>query len=624
MPAIPSHVPEPSRTDPALIRNFCIIAHIDHGKSTLADRMLQLTGVVDQRQMRAQYLDRMDIERERGITIKSQAVRLPWAPTEGADKGSTHILNMIDTPGHVDFTYEVSRSLAACEGTVLLVDAAQGIEAQTLANLYLAMENDLTIIPVLNKIDLPAAQPEKFAEELANLVGCEPDDVLRVSAKTGIGVDALLNKVVKEIPAPVGKADAPARAMIFDSVYDSYRGVVTYIRVIDGQLTKRERIRMMSTNATHELLEIGTNSPEMLGADGLGVGEVGYLITGVKDVRQSKVGDTITTLHKGATEALGGYKDPKPMVFSGLYPLDGSDYPELREALDKLQLNDAALVYEPETSAALGFGFRVGFLGLLHLDVIRERLEREFGLDLIATAPNVVYRVDMEDGSEHIVTNPSEFPEGKIDKVYEPVVRATILAPSEFIGSIMELCQTRRGTLLGMDYLSEDRVEIRYTLPLAEIVFDFFDQLKSKTRGYASLDYEPTGEVTSSLVKVDILLHGDKVDAFSAITHKDAAYAYGVRLVAKLRELIPRQAFEVPIQAAIGSRVIARETIRAIRKDVLAKCYGGDISRKRKLLEKQKEGKKRMKMVGSVEVPQEAFIAVLSSDDNGGGGKGKK
>ncbi|KPC85603.1 translation elongation factor 4 [Streptomyces coelicoflavus] len=622
MPAIPSHVPEPSRTDPALIRNFCIIAHIDHGKSTLADRMLQLTGVVEQRQMRAQYLDRMDIERERGITIKSQAVRLPWAPTH--DKGATHILNMIDTPGHVDFTYEVSRSLAACEGTILLVDAAQGIEAQTLANLYLAMENDLTIIPVLNKIDLPAAQPEKFAEELANLVGCDPDDVLKVSAKTGLGVEALLDKVVAEVPAPVGVKDAPARAMIFDSVYDSYRGVVTYVRVIDGQLNKRERIRMMSTNATHELLEIGTNSPEMLSADGLGVGEVGYLITGVKDVRQSKVGDTVTSMHKGATEALGGYKDPRPMVFSGLYPLDGSDYPELREALDKLLLNDAALVYEPETSAALGFGFRVGFLGLLHLDVIRERLEREFGLDLIATAPNVVYRVVMEDGTEVEVTNPSEFPEGKINEVYEPVVRATILAPTEFIGAIMELCQTRRGTLLGMDYLSEDRVEIRYTLPLAEIVFDFFDQLKSKTRGYASLDYEPTGEQTSSLVKVDILLHGDKVDAFSAITHKDQAYAYGVRLVAKLRELIPRQAFEVPIQAAIGSRVIARETIRAIRKDVLAKCYGGDISRKRKLLEKQKEGKKRMKMVGSVEVPQEAFIAVLSSDDSAGSGKGKK
>ncbi|GGX60019.1 translation elongation factor 4 [Streptomyces anandii] len=622
MPATPPHVPEPSRTDPALIRNFCIIAHIDHGKSTLADRMLQLTGVVEQRQMRAQYLDRMDIERERGITIKSQAVRLPWAPTH--DPGNTHILNMIDTPGHVDFTYEVSRSLAACEGTILLVDAAQGIEAQTLANLYLAMENDLTIIPVLNKIDLPAAQPEKFAEELANLIGCDPDEVLKVSAKTGLGVEALLDRAVEKIPAPVGVADAPARAMIFDSVYDSYRGVVTYVRVVDGQLNKRERIRMMSTGATHELLEIGTNSPEMLPADGLGVGEVGYLITGVKDVRQSKVGDTVTSQAKGAQEALGGYKDPKPMVFSGLYPLDGSDYPELREALDKLQLNDAALVYEPETSAALGFGFRVGFLGLLHLDVIRERLEREFGLDLIATAPNVVYRVIMEDGVEHTVTNPSEFPEGKIDEVYEPVVRATILAPTEFIGAIMELCQTRRGTLLGMDYLSEDRVEIRYTLPLAEIVFDFFDQLKSKTRGYASLDYEPTGEQSSTLVKVDILLHGDKVDAFSAITHKDQAYAYGVRLVAKLKELIPRQNFEVPVQAAIGSRVIARETIRAIRKDVLAKCYGGDISRKRKLLEKQKEGKKRMKMVGSVEVPQEAFIAVLSSDDSAGSGKGKK
>ncbi|MCX5396963.1 translation elongation factor 4 [Streptomyces sp. NBC_00102] len=624
MPATPTNVPAPSRTDPALIRNFCIIAHIDHGKSTLADRMLQLTGVVDQRQMRAQYLDRMDIERERGITIKSQAVRLPWAPTTAEGKGGTHILNMIDTPGHVDFTYEVSRSLAACEGTVLLVDAAQGIEAQTLANLYLAMENDLTIVPVLNKIDLPAAQPEKFSEELANLIGCQPEDVLKVSAKTGVGVDALLDRVVRDVPAPVGVADAPARAMIFDSVYDSYRGVVTYVRVVDGQLNKRERIRMMSTGATHELLEIGVSSPEMTPADGLGVGEVGYIITGVKDVRQSKVGDTITSLHGGATEALGGYKDPKPMVFSGLYPLDGSDYPDLREALDKLQLNDAALVYEPETSAALGFGFRVGFLGLLHLDVIRERLEREFGLDLIATAPNVVYRVTMEDGTEHTVTNPSEFPEGKIDSVHEPVVRATVLAPSEFIGAIMELCQNRRGTLIGMDYLSEDRVEIRYTLPLAEIVFDFFDQLKSKTRGYASLDYEPTGEQSAQLVKVDILLHGDKVDAFSAVTHKDKAYAYGVRLVAKLQKLIPRQNFEVPIQAAIGSRVIARETVRAIRKDVLAKCYGGDISRKRKLLEKQKEGKKRMKMVGNVEVPQDAFIAVLSTDEDGGDGKGKK
>ncbi|POX39082.1 elongation factor 4 [Streptomyces sp. Ru73] len=622
MPATPTNVPEPSRTDPALIRNFCIIAHIDHGKSTLADRMLQLTGVVEQRQMRAQYLDRMDIERERGITIKSQAVRLPWARTD-EENGQTHILNMIDTPGHVDFTYEVSRSLAACEGCILLVDAAQGIEAQTLANLYLAMEHDLQIIPVLNKIDLPAAQPEKFAAELANLVGCEPEDVLKVSAKTGVGVDELLDKVVRDVPAPVGVKDAPARAMIFDSVYDAYRGVVTYVKVVDGTLSKRERIKMMSTGAAHELLEIGTNSPEMQAADGLSVGEVGYLITGVKDVRQSKVGDTITQLSKGATEPLGGYKDPKPMVFSGLYPLDGSDYPELREALDKLQLNDAALVYEPETSAALGFGFRVGFLGLLHLEVIRERLEREFGLDLIATAPNVIYGVTMEDGTEHEVTNPSEFPEGKIAEVREPVVRATILTPSEFIGAVMELCQNRRGNLLGMDYLSEDRVEIRYTLPLAEVVFDFFDQLKSKTRGYASLDYEPTGEQVANLVKVDILLHGDQVDAFSAICHKDKAYAYGVRLVSKLRELIPRQAFEVPVQAAIGSRVIARETIRAIRKDVLAKCYGGDISRKRKLLEKQKEGKKRMKMVGSVEVPQEAFIAVLSSDSDGDS-KGKK
>ncbi|MEU2719237.1 translation elongation factor 4 [Streptomyces smyrnaeus] len=621
MPATPTNAPEPSRTDPALIRNFCIIAHIDHGKSTLADRMLQLTGVVDKRQMRAQYLDRMDIERERGITIKSQAVRMPWAPTD--DPGTPYVLNMIDTPGHVDFTYEVSRSLAACEGCILLVDAAQGIEAQTLANLYLAMEHDLTIIPVLNKIDLPAAQPDKFAAELAHLIGCEPEDVLRVSAKTGEGVEELLDQVVRQVTPPVGNADAPARAMIFDSVYDAYRGVVTYIKVVDGMLSRRERIRMMSTGATHELLEIGANSPEMTPADGLGVGEVGYLITGVKDVRQSKVGDTVTWLTKGAEEPLPGYKDPKPMVFSGLYPLDGSDYPELRDALDKLLLNDAALTYEPETSAALGFGFRVGFLGLLHLEVIRERLEREFGLDLIATAPNVIYRVEMEDGTEHVVTNPSEFPTGKLATVHEPVVRATLIAPSEFIGAIMELCQSRRGSLQGMDYLSEDRVELRYTLPLAEIVFDFFDALKSKTRGYASLDYEPTGEQTADLVKVDILLQGDKVDAFSAIVHKEKAYAYGTRMANKLRELIPRQQFEVPIQAAIGARVIARETIRAIRKDVLAKCYGGDISRKRKLLEKQKEGKKRMKVVGRVEVPQEAFIAALSSDDAAGDGKAK-
>jgi len=608
-------IPQPGATDPALIRNFCIIAHIDHGKSTLADRMLQKTGVVDERQMRAQYLDRMDIERERGITIKSQAVRLPWTVRADDGKDSIHILNMIDTPGHVDFTYEVSRSLAACEGAVLLVDAAQGIEAQTLANLYLAMENDLTVIPVLNKIDLPAAQPEKYADELAHLIGCQPEDCLRVSGKTGIGVEALLDEIVRQIPAPTGNASAPARAMIFDSVYDTYRGVVTYVRVIDGKLSPRERIVMMSTRDTHELLELGVISPEPVPAQGIGVGEVGYLITGVKDVRLSKVGDTVTNAAKPATAALGGYADPKPMVFSGLYPIDGSDYPALREALDKLRLNDAALVYEPETSAALGFGFRVGFLGLLHLEIIRERLEREFGLDLIATAPNVVYRVVMEDAVEHIVTNPSEFPSGKVDAVHEPVVRATVLAPSEYIGAIMELCQSRRGSLMGMDYLSEDRVELRYTLPLAEIIFDFFDNLKSRTKGYASLDYETTGEQQADLVKVDILLQGETVDAFSAIVHKDKAYAYGVTLTQKLRELIPRQQFEVPIQAAIGSRVIARENIRAIRKDVLAKCYGGDITRKRKLLEKQKEGKKRMKMVGRVEVPQEAFIAALSTSD---------
>ncbi|RIQ15773.1 translation elongation factor 4 [Jiangella rhizosphaerae] len=611
---VSENAPVPSATPPELIRNFCIIAHIDHGKSTLADRMLQLTGVVDERSMRAQYLDRMDIERERGITIKSQAVRLPFTSQAPENNGTTYALNLIDTPGHVDFSYEVSRSLAACEGAVLLVDAAQGIEAQTLANLYLALENDLTIIPVLNKIDLPAAQPDKYAAELAHLIGGDPDDVLRVSGKTGEGVLDLLERVVAEVPAPEGDPDAPARAMIFDSVYDSYRGVVTYVRVIDGKLTPRERILMLSTKATHELLEIGVISPEMTPGGGLGVGEVGYLITGVKDVRQSKVGDTVTDAAKPAATPLAGYRDPKPMVFSGLYPVDGSDYPDLREALDKLKLNDAALVYEPETSAALGFGFRCGFLGLLHLEIVRERLEREFGLDLISTAPNVVYQVTMEDGTEHTVTNPSEFPSGKIASVREPVVRATLLAPSEFVGTIMELCQARRGTLLGMDYLSEDRVELRYTIPLAEIVFDFFDALKSRTRGYASLDYEPTGDQEADLVKVDILLHGDPVDAFSAIVHKDKAYAYGVAMAGKLKELIPRQQFEVPIQAAIGARVIARENIRAIRKDVLAKCYGGDITRKRKLLEKQKEGKKRMKMVGRVEVPQEAFIAALSSD----------
>ena len=603
---------QPAATPPAQIRNFCIIAHIDHGKSTLADRMLQLTGVVSDRDMRAQYLDRMDIERERGITIKSQAVRMPWQTDSG-----TFALNMIDTPGHVDFTYEVSRSLAACEGAILLVDAAQGIEAQTLANLYLALENDLHIIPVLNKIDLPAADPEKYAAELASLIGGDPADVLRVSGKTGQGVEELLNRLVAEIPAPTGDADAPARAMIFDSVYDAYRGVVTYVRMVDGKLEPRERIQMMSTRATHDLLEIGVSSPEPTPTKGLGVGEVGYLITGVKDVRQSKVGDTITNQRKPAAEALAGYTDPKPMVFSGIYPIDGSDYGDLREALDKLKLSDASLQYEPETSVALGFGFRCGFLGLLHLEIITERLSREFDLDLITTAPSVTYTVTTDTGETVTVTNPSEYPDGRVAEVSEPVVKVGILLPKDYVGTVMELCQSRRGSLLGMDYLSEDRVELRYNMPLGEIVFDFFDQLKSKTQGYASLDYEPAGSQTADLVKVDILLQGEKVDAFSSIVHRDKAYGYGTLMTERLRKLIPRQQFEVPIQAAIGARIIARENIRAIRKDVLAKCYGGDITRKRKLLEKQKEGKKRMKMVGRVEVPQEAFIAALSGDVEG-------
>jgi GTP-binding protein LepA len=605
-------VPDPSRTEQAVIRNFCVIAHIDHGKSTLADRMLQLTGVVGDREMRAQYLDRMDIERERGITIKSQAVRLPW---RGPD-GRGYVLNLIDTPGHVDFSYEVSRSLAACEGAILLVDAAQGIEAQTLANLYLALDADLHLIPVLNKIDLPAAQPDKFAAELAKVIGCEPEEVLRVSAKTGDGVADLLNTVVAQVPPPSGDPTAPARALIFDSVYDTYRGVVTYVRMVDGQLTRRERTLMMSTRAVHELLEVGVISPEPVPSDGLAAGEVGYLMTGVKDVRQARVGDTVTSAARPAATPLAGYDHPKPMVFSGLYPVDGDEYPELRDALDKLRLNDASLVYEPETSLALGFGFRCGFLGLLHMEIVRERLEREFDLSLISTAPNVVYRVVMESGEEVVVTNPSEFPSGTVARVFEPVVRATVLAPTEYIGAIMELCQSRRGALMGMEYLSAERVEIRYTMPLAEIIFDFFDQLKSRTRGYASLDYEPTGEQDADLVKVDILLQGQPVDAFSQIVHAEKAREYGLAMTARLKELIPRQQFEVPIQAAIGARIIARENIRALRKDVLAKCYGGDITRKRKLLEKQKEGKKRMKTIGRVEVPQEAFIAALTAEQS--------
>ena len=609
MSPMASKPPQPGSTDPAVIRNFCIVAHIDHGKSTLADRMLQNTKVVTPREMQNQFLDNMEIERERGITIKSQAVRMPWRVGE-----QDYVLNMIDTPGHVDFAYEVSRSLAACEGAILLVDAAQGIEAQTLANLYMAMEHDLEIIPVLNKIDLPAAEPERYALEISNLIGVDPDDVLKVSGKTGEGVQALLDRVVSQVPAPDGNEDAAPRAMIFDSIYDTYRGVITYVRMVDGKLEPRQGIRMMATGAEYELQETGTYSPDAVVGKGLGVGEVGYLITGVKDVAESKVGDTVTDKLKPAQDPIGGYREPQPMVFSGLYPIDGSDYPALRDALEKLQLNDAALSYEPETSVALGFGFRVGFLGLLHLEIVRERLEREYNLDLISTAPNVIYSVTTEDGTVVRVTNPSEFPEGKITEVEEPMAMATVIVPSEFIGAVMELSQSKRGQLRGMDYLSEERVEIRYWIPLAEIVFDYFDVLKSRTKGYASLNWQRDGSQIADLVKVDILLQGDTVDAFSAITHRDHAYSYGVKMTSKLKELIPRQQFEVPIQAAIGSRIIARENIRAIRKDVLSKCYGGDISRKRKLLERQKEGKKRMKMVGTVEVPQEAFIAALSAD----------
>ena len=608
---------EKTFTDPSKIRNFCIIAHIDHGKSTLADRILQLSNVVDARDMRAQYLDNMDIERERGITIKAQNVRLPWIPRTGEYEGQEIVMQMIDTPGHVDFTYEVSRALEACEGAILLVDAAQGIEAQTLANLYLAMENDLEIIPVLNKIDLPAADPDKYALEIANIIGCEPEDVLRVSGKTGVGVPELMDKVVELIPSPSPgpAADAPARAMIFDSVYDTYRGVVTYIRVMEGRLTPRQKIKMMSTGTTHELLEIGIVSPTPKKCDGLGPGEVGYLITGVKDVRQSKVGDTVTWAHNGAEEPLQGYQEPTPMVYSGLFPVSQADFPDLRDALEKLQLNDASLTYEPETSVALGFGFRCGFLGLLHMEITRDRLEREFDLDLISTAPSVNYRVVDESGQEHRVHNPSDWPGGKLNEIYEPIVKVTIIVPSEFVGPTMELCQTKRGQMGGMDYLSEDRVELRYSMPFGEIIFDFFDMLKSRTKGYASLNYEEAGEQEADLVKVDILLQGEPVDAFSAIVHRDNAQWYGNKMTVKLKSLIPRQQFEVPIQAAVGSRIIARENIRALRKDVLAKCYGGDISRKRKLLEKQKAGKKRMKNIGSVEVPQEAFVAALSTDE---------
>ena len=617
MAAKSTNFAENTFTDPARIRNFCIIAHIDHGKSTLADRILQLSNVVDEREMRDQYLDNMDIERERGITIKAQNVRLPWVPKTGAHAGEEMVLQMIDTPGHVDFSYEVARSLDACEGAILLVDAAQGIEAQTLANLYMAIDNDLEIIPVLNKIDLPAADPEKYALEIANIIGCEPEDVLRVSGKTGEGVPELLDRVVELIPAPESEhgAEAPARALIFDSVYDTYRGVVTYVRMMDGRLEPNQKVQMMNTGTTLEILEIGVVSPTMKKTKGLGPGEVGYVITGVKDVRETRVGDTVTWASKGASQPLEGFEEVKPMVYSGLFPVSQEDFPALRESLEKLQLNDASLTWEPETSVALGFGFRCGFLGLLHMEITRTRLEREFDLDLISTAPSVTYRVIAEDGTEQMVHNPSDWPGGKIPEVYEPIVNMTIIVPQEFVGSTMELCQSKRGQMKNMEYLSEDRVELRYLMPLGEIIFDFFDMLKSRTKGYASLNYEEAGEQQADLVKVDILLQGEPVDAFSAIVHKDSAQWYGNKMTKKLKELIPRQQFEVPVQAAIGSKIIARENIRALRKDVLSKCYGGDISRKRKLLEKQKAGKRRMKSIGSVTVPQEAFVAALSTDE---------
>ena len=601
-------------TELARLRNFCIIAHIDHGKSTLADRLLDLTHAVSERQMRAQYLDKMDLERERGITIKAQAVRLAHS-IDGVD----YVLNLIDTPGHVDFTYEVSRAMAACEGAVLLVDAAQGIEAQTLANLYLALEANLTIIPVINKIDLPAAQPERVAREIEQVVGIPADEMLRVSAKTGEGVPALLEAIVRRVPPPTGDPDGPTRALIFDSLYDSYRGVIAYVRMVDGRVHKGDRVRMLAAAGLSEAEEVGVFAPEAVATQELASGEVGYLIPGLKNVAQAKVGDTVT-LAGQSVEPLPGYREPRPMVYAGLYPIDGDDFPDLRDALDRLRLNDAALLYEPESSAALGFGFRCGFLGLLHMEIVRERLEREFNLELITTAPNVAYRVTQTNGETISVSNPSELPEpGSIERIEEPYVDAMILCPADHIGAVMELCQSRRGMLKTMEYLSEERVELRYELPLAEIIFDFFDQLKSRTRGYASLDYEPSGYRPADLVRVDVLLQGEPIDAFSAIVHKDKAYSYGRAMATKLKRLIPRQLYEVPIQAAIGSRVIARETITPRRKDVLAKCYGGDITRKRKLLERQKEGKKRMKQIGRVEVPQEAFVAALRTDDAEGG-----
>jgi GTP-binding protein LepA len=598
------------------IRNFAIIAHVDHGKSTLADRMLQLTKLVSDRDMRAQYLDKMDIERERGITIKAQAVRMPYE----AQDGSEYLLNLIDTPGHVDFSYEVSRAMNACEGAILLVDAAQGMEAQTIANLYIAIEAGLEVIPVLNKIDLPAARPEVIAAEIASLIGGDPEEILAVSAKTGQGVEAVLERIVRDVPPPAGDADAPPSALIFDSIYDAYRGVITYMRVVDGVFRPGMEVRLMATGYHNEIDELAVISPEPKAIDALGPGEVGYFTAAIKEVDHARVGDTVTDHRNPVEKPLPGYREPTPMVFSGLYPVDSEDFPDLRDALDRLRLNDASFNYEPETSVALGFGFRCGFLGLLHMEIISERLDREFDIPLVTTAPNVKYEVHLDpvlmkdnEQSPILVSNPAELPPpNKIEKIFEPVVEAMILCPSEYVGPVMQLCETRRGVMQKMDYITEERVELRYELPLAEIIFDFFDRLKSSTRGYASLDYEPAGMRESSLAKVDILLNGEPVDAFSSIVHRDKAYEYGKGMVTRLKELIPRQMFDVPIQAAIGSKIISRETVKAKRKDVLAKCYGGDITRKRKLLEKQKEGKKRMKNVGAVEIPQEAFVAALS------------
>ena len=598
----------PSTTvDSAKIRTISIIAHIDHGKSTLSDRILEITGAVDPRLMRAQYLDTMDIERERGITIKAQNVRVNY---------DGHIIQLIDTPGHVDFGYEVSRSLAACEGAVLLVDASQGIQAQTLANCYQAIEHNLEIIAVLNKIDLPAADPERCIEELERVLGIPGDQILQISAKTGEGVPELLHAVIERIPAPKGDPDAPLQALIFDSYYDQYRGVISSIRIVNGTLRGDARVRMLQAGENHEIEEIGIRTPDMIRVAQLGPGEVGFIVAGIKDVAGARSGETITEAQRPAHSALDGYRDPKPMVFCGIYPIDGDDLPDLRDALDKLKLNDASITYEPESSKALGFGFRCGFLGLLHMEIVRERLDREFDLGIIATAPSVVYRAFLTDGTELLVDNPTELPDlSRLDHIDEPMLAITILTPSEYLGAVMDLAQSRRGEMIKMDYMSTDRVELRYTIPLAEVVIDFFDALKSRTKGYASLDYEPSGYITSQLVRVDLLINHEPVDAFSTIVHKSNADYYGRRMAERLKELIPRQMFDVPIQAAVGGRIISRETVKARRKDVLAKCYGGDITRKRKLLEKQKEGKKRMKSLGRVEVPQEAFVAALKLED---------